>query len=528
MALKSIWLSGLLIMILHCNSQTSDSVFAKTNFFLAKYVSSGFVDYTLIKQDASELDQLLSHYKKTIPVAGNERKAFLINLYNLSVIKLISIHYPISSPKDVANFFDKKFIELEEKTISLNELENKIIRKDFEDARMHFVLVCGAVGCPPITNFAFTPDKLEDQLDEQVRRSINNEDFIKKDNESKTASLSEIFKWYETDFTKSNANVLQFINKYRLVPIDEKFKIDYYSYDWQLNDLKAALNTEPTSPFDPDEPKKKTKKSTQDYTPSVLYTKGQWEYKFFNNLYSQTKGFDANGNKVRYTNRGSYFSSINQVLVGVNSRFNAGIDFWIKSVRIDDTASSPFQLLTFENNTNSRTALSYIGPKLKIQPFKRLSHLSFQTTFLFPTAKDQEGKTNGKPYLSADSYISITQLFYDQAIGKKFQLFFQIAPWIYIKQKAATNKERYNVSSPIDVFLSFFPTKRLTIYFQEEFWPNYSDTGIGSWFRQEGIGVKFQLIKGKLEAETSYTRFSMGKSAGAGATYNLGIRFIHL
>ncbi|MBI3520370.1 MAG: DUF547 domain-containing protein [Bacteroidetes bacterium] len=471
-----------------------------------------------------DINRLINETGKIKSINENEKKALLINLYNLSAIKQIAENYPINSPQEITKFYDVKYIPYNNSTLSLNDIENDIIRKDYKDPRVHFVLVCRALGCPPIVNYAYTPDKIDGQLDLQTKSALNNTDFIKVDDNYKIVFVSEIFKWYDEDFKKSNKSVIHFINKYRNSPIDENYKLDYYPYNWKINDFKTVIGNNILI----DEPSEnvKTKKSTQDYTPSVLYKKGQWEYKFFNNLYSQTKGYNINGNKVKYSSRGSYFSSVNQILIGVNSRLNLGVDFWVKSVRIDDTASSPFKLLSFENSPNTRTTLTNMGPKIKFQPIKKLIHLSVQSTFLFPIAKDQEGKLNGKPYLSADSYILITQIFYDQAIGKKLQLFFQLAPWIYIKQKPITN--RYSVSSPADIFLSFFPSKRLTIYFQEEFWPNYGSKGIDSWFRQEGIGAKFQIIKGKLEMEISHTRFSMGKSVGAGATYNFGLRFIHL
>lgn len=529
MLMKKIVFVVLVVLSNFIIAQSVDSIVIKSDTFFKNYVNSGLVDYSLVKENLSELNQLISQYDNSNSFASNEKKALLINLYNLSAIKLLADNYPVASPQAIAGFYDKKIIKYNNSSISLNDLENNILRKEFKDPRLHFVLVCGALGCPPITNFAYNPNNLEEQLNSQTKLALNNDEFIKVKNADKTVFFSEIFKWYEEDFLRNNKSVIQFVNKYRSIAIDENYTTDYYPYNWKINDIKSALETtDIVKPYDPNDAVVKDKKSTQDYTPSVLYTKGQWEYKFFNNLYSQTKGYDANGNKVKYNNRGSYFSSINQVLFGVTSRFNVGLDFWVKSVRIDDTASSPFKLLSFENSPNTRTALSNIGPKLKFQPFKKLSHLSVQTTFLFPIAKDQEGKNNGKPYLSDDSYISITQIFYDQSIGKKFQLFFQLAPWVYIKQQAIANTNRVSVSSPADIFLSYFPTKRLTIYIQQEFWPNYGSKGINSWFRQEGIGAKYQIIKGKLETETSYTRFSMGKSAGAGATYNFGLRFIHL
>lgn len=511
----------------HLLAQNTNPIFDKTDKFLSQYVTAGLVDYSLVKSNSKELTDLISEIESTNITEIEAQKALLINLYNLSTIKLIIDKYPIGSPQEITGFYDQKVIQYNNKKISLNELENEVLRKKYKDARLHFVLVCGALGCPPITNFAYTPQLLESQLNTQTTLAFDNIDFIEINNTNKKVRISEIFNWYEADFVSSQYSVIQFINKYKTLQIPSDYKTEFITYNWKLNDLKSMQSNNAVTPFDPSDALVK-RTSTQDFTPSVLYTKGQWEYKFFNNLYTQTAGFDENGSKQKYNNRGSYFSSINQVLIGVNSRFNIGLDFWVKSVRIDDVSSSPFKLLQFETSNNTRTALTNIGPKVKFQPFKKLSHLSVQSTFLIPIASDQEGKFNGKPYLSSDSYISITQVFYDQALGKKFQVFFQVAPWVYIKRKSSVNESRFGLSSPVDVFLSFFATDRFTVYLQQEYWPNFGAKGVDSWFRQEGVGAKYQIIKGKLETEMSMTNFSMGKGAGAGVTYNFGVRIIHL
>jgi hypothetical protein len=522
--LKIYFLAAFLFSIKATSAQSIDHLTTKTDEFLKKSVKSGLVDYSLVKNNISELNELLNLYQQIKLEDNNERKAMLINYYNLGTIKLLADNYPISSPQEITGFFDKKILAYKGDKLSLNDLENKIIRKEYNDPRVHFVLVCGALGCPPITDFAYDANKLDEQMTQQTKLALNNDEFIRVD--AKRVLVSEIFKWYREDFLKENKSIIQFINKYRNTPIDEKSSMDYYTYSWRINDIKSVVNKSDTQPYDQFEQTANKKLSTQEFTPSVLYSKGQWEYKHFNNLYSQTEGFDNEGNKVKYNNRGTYLSSINQVLFGVNSRFNVGFDFWIKSVRIDNINSSPLSALLFQNNTNARTALSGIGPKVKFQPFKHLSRLSIQSTFLIPTAKDQEGLSNGRPFLSQDSYISITQVFYDQPIGKKIQLFFSLSPWVYIKKKSVAN--RTSLSSPLDIFVSYFPTDRFTLYAQQGYWPNYGENGIASWFSQQGLGTKYQIIKGKLEIESSYTKFTMGRNQGAGSTYNLGLRFIHL
>ena len=107
-------------------------------------------------------------------------------------------------------------------------------------------------------------------------------------------------------------------------------------------------------------------------------------------------------------------------------------------------------------------------------------------------------------------------------------MFLSFSPWVYIKKEAQENTSRLSLSSPVDVFLSYFPSQRLTFYTQQGYWPNYGLNGVSSWFRQEGLGAKYQIVKGKLEIQSSYTKFTMGKNQGAGATYNFGLRLMHL
>ncbi|MDD4991151.1 MAG: hypothetical protein PHR83_02855 [Paludibacter sp.] len=266
----------------------------------------------------------------------------------------------------------------------------------------------------------------------------------------------------------------------------------------------------------------------QAYSPSVLLGQNHWEYKLFNNLYTQTQGFNTNGTRTNYNGRASYFTAINQFLYGISPTLNIGADIWIKSVRNDIAGSSPLAVFQFDNSMNSRTAVAGFGPKIKIAPFRNLPKLSLQSTFLFPIATDLEGHTNGKPYLSDDSYIWFTQLFYDQPIGTKFQLFFQVAPWFYYKrQPQAAGISRLAFSNPVSAFFSYYATDRITFYLQNEYWPSFGQPFISSWFLQNGVGMKYQLIKGVLETEVLYTKFTAGRNAGAGETFNVGFRLIH-
>jgi len=209
--------------------------FSDADVFFAKHITNGKVDYATIKSNPKELNALLA-IAKDIRVEKKEEKmyqAFWINAYNLSTIKGIVANYPIKSPLDVAGFFDKIKHEIGGKSVTLNDIENTMLRAEFQEPRFHFVLVCAALSCPPIINKAYRPETLEKQLQEQTVKALNNPEFVRL--EGKKVLFSQIMEWYNADFTKNGQSLLQFTNTYRKVNIADDCNEGFYTYDWRLN-----------------------------------------------------------------------------------------------------------------------------------------------------------------------------------------------------------------------------------------------------------------------------------------------------
>lgn len=235
--MKKSFLTILLIIVATINSaaQTTETFFKEVNIFLSIYTKAGKVDYKALANNPSSLDKLVS-LTKEVSLAGADVKiaqAFWINAYNMSVIKGIVANYPIKSPLDKKGFFDTTKYEIAGQKITLNDIENKKLRAKFSDARFHFVLVCGALGCPPIIEEAYMPNTLDAQLEQQTKKALNRDSFIKV-SKGKVA-FSEIFKWYKEDFVK-DGNEIDFLNKYRKEKAASDSKVTYYSYDWRLNE----------------------------------------------------------------------------------------------------------------------------------------------------------------------------------------------------------------------------------------------------------------------------------------------------
>jgi len=198
------------------------------------------VDYQSIKKNPEELDGLIRKMEK-MNLYGqkkNTKICFWINAYNLTVIKSIVSNYPIESPKDVKGFFELTQHRITGKLLTINNIENLMLRNQYKDPRFHFVLVCGALGCPKLASFAYVPEKLEEQLDQQTRLSLNDHLFIRVKKEERAVYISEIFKWYRDDFVATGKNYKDYLNYYRLEQIPTSYAMNYYLYDWRLNEKK--------------------------------------------------------------------------------------------------------------------------------------------------------------------------------------------------------------------------------------------------------------------------------------------------
>lgn len=207
------------------------------NTLLQKYVSaSGKVNYKGFKQSKVELEKYLKLLGDNPPTADwskNDRLAYWINAYNAFTIKLIVDNYPVKSIQDLGKPWDKKFIVLGGKTYSLNDIEHEIIRKKFNEPRIHFAVNCASQSCPDLLNQAFTGATLNQQLDAITRKFINNPKH-----NSITASKAEItqlFNWYGDDFKKSGT-IIEFVNKYSKTKLNADAKITFREYDWNLNE----------------------------------------------------------------------------------------------------------------------------------------------------------------------------------------------------------------------------------------------------------------------------------------------------
>ncbi|MGI4736952.1 MAG: DUF547 domain-containing protein [Janthinobacterium lividum] len=213
---------------------------------LKKHVTAqGLVDYKGFKADETVFNQYLALLSKNPPAANwskNDQMAYWINAYNAYTIRLILDHYPVQSIKDIGSKIKipfvttpwaAKFFSIGGEKMSLDNIEHGILRKKFDDPRIHFTLVCASISCPRLRNEAYTAAQLEKQLDDQGHDFLNNP---AKNNITKpSAQLSKYFDWYKGDWEKNGQSVVKWVNRYATTKIDASTKVTYLEYNWNLN-----------------------------------------------------------------------------------------------------------------------------------------------------------------------------------------------------------------------------------------------------------------------------------------------------
>jgi hypothetical protein len=235
---KKLFVSILLVLVSFTSKAESLEVFfAKSDTFFNTYVINDKVDYASLKSNSKLLDEvlLIAANMDLTNSTFNNYKAFWINTYNLLVIKGIVNKYPMKSVQEVKGFFDNNIYKVANQELTLKIIEKNILKLAIKDPFLNFVLVCGSNGCPPLINRAYMPYLIDKQLLDQTKKSINNPNFIKVNSTTKVVEVSEIFDWYKEDFVSNEGRIIDFINKYRDVKIDETYKIVFYKYDWSLN-----------------------------------------------------------------------------------------------------------------------------------------------------------------------------------------------------------------------------------------------------------------------------------------------------
>lgn len=231
---------------------------------------SGNVDYKTLRRKRADLIRAAREFSNVHPAkylqwSKSEKTAFWINAYNIFTLKIVIDNYPIKPhplkiiyPRNsiihISDPWNKEYFDVMGIQYTLREIEREIVLQKFKDPRTCFAFSYSTMGGAFLRNEPYSAEKLEQQLDDQVRKFVNSPRGLRIDQNNKIIKLSDIFNWYKKDFIAKYGDMKKFRD--RSEPIQAYFNfmekylseeevrclessdytVEFLKYDWQLNE----------------------------------------------------------------------------------------------------------------------------------------------------------------------------------------------------------------------------------------------------------------------------------------------------
>ncbi len=230
----------------------------------------GLVDYKTLRRKRAQLINAAREFNKVHPAqlmswSDNEKIAFWINAHNIFTLKLVIDNYPIQPRWFLINYPDnsimhivggrtKKYFKIMGMEYTLTEIERQILMKRFQDPRICFALSYASMGGAFLRNEPYYPDKLDEQLEDQVGKFLSSTRGLRIDKTKNIIFLADIFNWYKNLFITKYGSVKKFRNRQPHIQSylnfivnyvspdnvsyfeSDNYKVEFLLYDWHLNE----------------------------------------------------------------------------------------------------------------------------------------------------------------------------------------------------------------------------------------------------------------------------------------------------
>ena len=230
---------------------------------LRRFVNDrGGVDYAGLQADRDGLDRYVAALG-AVPRSRfdawpePEQIAFLINAYNAFTLVSIVDRYPVKSIRDIPGVWRLRRFDLAGRRLTLDAIEHQILRRDYNEPRIHMAVNCASIGCPVLRQEPFTGERLDEQLEDQVRRMVRDPNQFRIDRPGGSVHISSVFDWFGEDFIPSfaperppgklsdkQAAAVAFLAQY--LPDEDRrhlksgdYTLRYLDWDWGLNTAAA-------------------------------------------------------------------------------------------------------------------------------------------------------------------------------------------------------------------------------------------------------------------------------------------------
>ena len=196
----------------------------------------------------AKLREYLDAMSRIAPTQLNrdEQLAYWINLYNAQTIQVVLDHPRKKSILSMGPFFslgpwDEPYLTIENKPVTLNDIEHRILRPIWQDHRLHYVLNCASIGCPNLSQTAYRATSIAQQMADAQIAFLQHPRAISFTDRGEL-QLTSLFDWYLADFAPDVLGLLAYLAVQRpdlaadlaAMAGSADAKINYV-YDWDLN-----------------------------------------------------------------------------------------------------------------------------------------------------------------------------------------------------------------------------------------------------------------------------------------------------
>jgi hypothetical protein len=207
---------------------------------LVDYAKITPADIESLKQYIKQMSQInIDNYNR------REQLAYWINFYNALTVQTVASYYPITNAQEInispglfsVGPWGANLITVDSSPLTLDDINNRIIRPIWNDSRTHYALNNATIGAPNLNKQAYQGDLIEEQLNDAAFAYINSFRGVQVI-EGKLI-ISKLYDWYEEDFGGTKQDVITHLLQFAKEPLLSQLKhtnsIDSYIYNWHIN-----------------------------------------------------------------------------------------------------------------------------------------------------------------------------------------------------------------------------------------------------------------------------------------------------
>lgn len=261
--MKKLWIFLGLVLFLPAAARAEFDHSAFDRVLKQFVTEQGRVDYAALKARPEDLNRYVEQLAERSPFSHpadfstrESKLAYWINAYNAFVMKGVVDAWPTDSVRSIRalyGFFWRIKFTAGGERYTLRHIENEFLRKQLNEARIHFAIVCASNGCPRLARAAYTAENCERMLEEAARFYFSESRNLKIDAARNEVSLNYILNWYREDFENwvrrnragSSQPLLDYVKVYaapdqaQVLGSLKNPKLRFNDYDWGINDIRA-------------------------------------------------------------------------------------------------------------------------------------------------------------------------------------------------------------------------------------------------------------------------------------------------